>query len=138
MTKDETYLNSCKKAIIWCENQIQSDGSIDLWFNSKYHSKSSYPIAQLIRLMILFDKATENTIFYTDVQKLFGFMKKLHVVNGPQKAIGGFYEEFYKSALGWKMRHNVNSWGTLFALQSIQFKENYDKISFDTSIEYLF
>jgi len=139
ITKDENYLKVCEDALKWCSSKIEDDGSIQLWFNSSYPSaKTSYHVAQLIRLMILFDKATENTIFYTDVQKLFGFMKKLHVVNGPQKAIGGFYEEFYKSALGWKMRHNVNSWGTLFALQSIQFKENYDKISFDTSIEYLF
>ena len=139
ITKDENYLKTCEDALKWCSSKIENDGSMQLWFDSSYPSaKTSYQIAQLIRLMVLFDRATENKIFYNDIQKLFNFMKKLHIVNGSQKTIGGFYEEFYKSFLGWKIRHNVNSWGTLFALQSIHFKENYDSLSFDKSIEYLF
>ena len=35
---------------------VEDDGSIDLWFNSKHHSKSSYPIAQLIRLKVILAK----------------------------------------------------------------------------------
>ena len=78
------------------------------------------------------------THFFLKFNLRFNFLKKLHIVNGSQKILGGFYEEFYKSFLKWKMRYNVNSWGTLFALQSIHFKENYDSLSFDKSIEYLF
>jgi len=139
ITKEKNYLKICEDALKWCSSKIENDGSMNLWFNSSNpSSKTSYQIAQLIRLMILCDKATGNEIFHNDIEKLFNFMKKLHVVNGSQKILGGFYEEFYKSFLKWKLRYNVNSWGTLFALQSIYFKENYDSLSFEESVEYLF
>ena len=139
ITKDQNYLKVCEGALKWCASKIEDDGSMHLWFNSSYPSaKTSYHVAQLIRLMVLFDRATENTIFHNDVNKLFIFMKELHVISGSQQSLGGFYEEFYKSIFGWKIRHRVNSWGTLFALQSIQLKENYEAISFEESIDYLF
>ena len=59
---DKNYLSCCKKAVKWCEQYIQDDGSIDLWFNSRYHSKSSYPIAQLIRLKILLAKLEQKNL----------------------------------------------------------------------------
>ena len=69
-TKNNDYITTCNQVIDWCSNKIQNDNSIELWFNSKYqHSKSSYSIAQLIRLMILTDKISNtdknrnNTIF---------------------------------------------------------------------------
>jgi uncharacterized protein YyaL (SSP411 family) len=137
ITKDKNYLLCCKKAINWCDQQLQDDGSIDLWFNSKYHSKSSYPIAQLIRLKILLGKIDGSNLDET-VEKLKIFLLSLQAKNDDQKIHGGFYEEFFKSILGWKKRLKVNSWASMFALQAVYWSENYTDIDFDKEIELLY
>lgn len=139
VTNDEKYLNYCESALKWCNSHLEDDGSIQLWFNSSFtNAKTSYHIAQLIRLMILFNKIKQKDIFQKSIESLFNFMSSLHITNGSEKIKGGFYEEFYKSFMGWKKRNKVNSWGTLFALQAIYMKENYEKISFHDFTDYLY
>ena len=139
VTKDETYLKNCELALNWCKLKIEKDGVIHLWFNSSYQQvKTSYHVAQLVRLMILYDKAKEKEIFRKTVESLFKFMMNLQNTDGSEKTKGGFYEEFYKSLFGWKKRYQVNSWASLFALQAIHWKENYGTLSFQESISYLF
>ena len=138
VTQNEEYLKKCKKAIDWCTNQIQEDGSISLWFNSKYNSKAAYPIAQLIRIMILLDRKnniTENKLY---LDNLFKFLISLQANNINSKINGGFYEEFYKSLFGWKKRLRINSWTSMFALQAISWYQNYEKINFNDQIQYLY
>ncbi len=136
-TKDQSYLNSCKNAVTWCEKQIQSDGSIDLWFNSKYHSKSSYPIAQLVRLKILLTKAEQKTLDQT-IEKLHSFLLSLQAQKSDKFVNGGFYEEFGKSIFGWKKTLKVNSWASMFSMQALFWVENFSEINFETETELLF
>ena len=137
VTKDETYLNSCKKAIIWCENQIQFDGSIDLWFNSKYHSKSRYPIGQLIRLKILLAKLEQKNLEQT-LEKLESILLSLQAQNTDKFVNGGFYEEFGKSIFGWKKTLKVNSWASMFSLQALFWLEHFSELDFEKETELLY
>ena len=139
VTNDENYLNYCENALNWCNSQIEDDGGIELWFNSSFtRAKTSYHIAQVIRLMILFNKIKQKDVFEKSITSLFNFMFSLHITDGDERIKGGFYEEFYKSLFGWKKRFKVNSWGTLFALQAIYMNENSEKISFKEIIDYLY
>ncbi len=138
ITKDEKYLQSVGKALDWSANQIAEDGSINLWFNSKYKSKAIYPLAQIIRLMILMDKFQNTNKFLKNILKLRTFMTGLQVNNGSQKINGGFYEEYYKTLFGWKKRKKVNSWGSLFGLQALYWYDNFEKINFEESISNLY
>ena len=138
VTKNEKYLQCIEKALDWSANKIAEDGSISLWFNSKYKSKAIYPIAQIIRLMILTDKFQENNKFLNNILKLRTFMTSLQVNDSSQKMNGGFYEEYYKRVFGWKKRKKLNSWGSLFALQALYWYDNFEKIDFDESISNLY
>ena len=75
-------------------NHIQDDGSIDLWFNSKYHSKSSYPIAQLIRLKVLLAKIRwiKSRCNFRKIKSHFCYHYRYKIHD--KKINGGFYEEF--------------------------------------------
>ena len=137
VTKDKNYLNSCKKAVNWCEKQIQSDGSIDLWFNSRYHSKSSYPIAQLIRIKILLAKLEQKNLDQT-ISKLQSFLLSLQAQNTDKSINGGFYEEFGKSIFGWKKTLKVNSWASMFSMQALFWFEHFSEINFEKEIELLY
>ena len=137
VTRNENYLNSCKRAINWCENQIQSDGSIDLWFNSRYHSKSSYPIAQLIRLKILIAKLEHKNLDQT-IEKLKSFLLSLQAQTIDNSMNGGFYEEFRKSIFGWKKTLKVNSWASMFSLQALFWLDNFSEIDFNKEVELLY
>ncbi len=77
-------------------------------------------------------------IFRKTVESLFKFMMNLQNTVDPGKTEGEFYEEFYKSLFGWKKKYRVNSWASLFSLQTIHWKENYETLSFQESISYLF
>jgi rhamnogalacturonyl hydrolase YesR len=134
ITKNEKYLQSVEKGLDWCTNQIADDGSINLWFNSKYNSKAVYPIAQIIRLMILFDKFHNGNKYLKTILRLRSFMISLQANENNKKVNGGFYEEFYKSMFGWKKRKKLNSWGSLFAMQALYWFDNYEKINFNESI----
>jgi rhamnogalacturonyl hydrolase YesR len=137
ITKNQIYLNSCKKAVDWCENQIQSDGSIDLWFNSKHHSKSSYPIAQLIRIKILLAKLEQKNLDQT-ISKLQSFLLSLQAQNEDNFVNGGFYEEFRKSIFGWKKNLKVNSWASMFSLQALYWLDNFSDLDFEKEVELLY
>lgn len=138
ITKNEIYLKNILKALDWCMNQILEDGSINLWHNSKYNSKSAYPIAQLIRILILIDKLELEIQFKSKINNLYNFLITLQASHSSQKINGGFYEEFYKSLFGWKKRLRINSWTSMFALQSIYWYENYDEITFEEQINFLY
>ena len=135
-TKNEKYLNYCMNALQWCDDQIISDGSIDLWFNSKYHSKSSYPIAQIIRLKILISKINNSS--NKTVPNLMNFLISLQATDRNSMVKGGFYEEFHKSLFSWKKRLRVNSWGSMFALQALYWHEHLSDIDFEQEIELLY
>ena len=135
VTKNEEYLQSVQKALDWCTKHIEDDGSIGLWFNSKYKSKAVYSIAQIIRLMILMDKFHNNTNYKEYITKLHSFMITLQAENINPKVNGGFYEEFYKTMFGWKKREKLNSWGSLFALQALYWFDKYDRINFESISE---
>lgn len=138
ITKNKKYLQSIEDGLDWCHNKISDDSSISLWFNSKYKSKAVYPIAQIIRLMILFDKLSNENKYLADILKLRSFMISLQSKENDQKINGGFYEEFYKSLFGWKKRNKLNSWGSLFAMQTLYWFDNYEKINFNESIMFLY
>ena len=134
--RNDDYLSSCKLALEWVIKQIQQDGSIELWFNSRYREKASYPVAQLIRIMILLDKLEKNDFYKKTIDKLHSHLLSFQKTIHPYK--GGFYEEYYRSLFSWKKRLRVNSWASMFSLQAIFLYENYDKIKFDNEIELLF
>ena len=138
VTNNEDYQYRCERAVDWCLNQINDDGSISLWFNSKYKSKAAYPISQLIRILILLDKINNNSKYRNQTKILYEFLKTLHGLNSNPRIDGGFYEEYYKSLFGWKKRMRLNSWTTMFALQGINWLENYDSVTFENAIKYLY
>ncbi len=105
-TKKQDYLESCVRALDWCQNQIEDDGSIMLWFNFKDKSKAIYPIAQIIRLMILIDKINETKEYSNSIDKLIKFIFTLQAQTEEIHTNGGFYEEFYKTLFGWKKDSN--------------------------------
>ena len=133
-TGAEEYLDCCKNCLDWCSKKIEDDGSINLWFNSKYSSKSVYPIAQVIRLMILVDSIENSNNYTNDIEKLIKFMNSLQSTSTDPKIHGGYYEEFSKSMFGWKKRKKLNSWGSMFAIQALYWYENPEKIDFQKSI----
>lgn len=134
ITKNNDYLTSCKNSLDWCVTKISEDGSIPLWFNFKDKSKAIYPIAQIIRLMILFDKLQNSERYKLSIQQLCQFMISLQANSLDKKIDGGFYEEFYKSLFGWKKRLKLNSWGSLFAIQALYWYENYANVDVQTMI----
>jgi rhamnogalacturonyl hydrolase YesR len=133
-TGSNQYLECCMNCLNWCSKQIDADGSINLWFNSKHSSKSIYPIAQIIRLMLLVDSIDKTNHYSANVKKLTEFMYSLQAKNSDPKINGGFYEEFYKTIFGWKKRKKLNSWGSMFAIQALFWAENPEKIDFKKSI----
>ena len=130
----EKYLECCRNCLDWCLKKIEDDGSINLWFNSKHSSKSVYSIAQVIRLMILVDSIDKSKYYSDNVKKLIKFMNTLQATSVNSKINGGYYEEFYKSLFGWKKRKKLNSWGSMFAIQSLYWYENYEKINFEKTV----
>jgi hypothetical protein len=138
VTRDQKYLSICIDAINWCISKIQNDGSILLWYSSKNpNAKTSYHVAQLIRLMILIQKIS-NQKYSSNIEKLYSFLIQLQSNDSRNSSFGGFYEEFYKNLFGWKKRYKLNSWGSMFALQALYWKENYSKITFDNEVKLLF
>ena len=137
-TKNPAYKKICENAVDWCISQMNEDGSIPLWFNSQYNSKSGYPIAQLIRIMILLDKIDSNSNYKSSTHHLYKFLLSLQASDSDPNINGGFYEEFYKSIFGWKKRLRLNSWTSMFALQAIYWYENFETITFDEQINYLY
>ena len=136
-TNEENYLKSCKKAIAWAEKHIQKDGSIELWFNSKYHSKSSYPIAQIIRLKILIAKIDDQKLDQ-NISKLKLFLLSLQCNSENSETNGGFYEEFNKSIFGWKKTLKVNSWASMFSLQALYWIDNFSELDIENEFSLLY
>jgi uncharacterized protein YyaL (SSP411 family) len=138
ITKNEAYLESCKRAIKWSVQKIENDGSIRLWYNSRYQSKASYSIAQLIRLMALIDSLQKNNEYKNEIYKLQTFLLTMQILEDDKETSGGFIEEIYKSFIGWKKKQRLNSWGSMFALQALNWKENYENLYFENAINYLY
>jgi len=136
--QNSDYLESCKKGLDWAVKQMNNDGSIFLWANFNYKSKAAYPIAQLIRLMILVDRIEGKPRYKEAAKRLIDFLLTLQATEEDQSMNGGFYEEFHKSVLGWKKQNRINSWTSMFALQALNWSGNYENISFDNSIKFLF
>ena len=135
VTLDDKLLQDCIKTANWCVKNINEDGSINLWFNSKYQqAKTSYHIAQLIRILLILNNISKNNY---DVEKLFRFLSSLQSDSGTKQTDGGFYEEMYKTVFSWKKRSRLNSWGSMFALQAIFWKNNQTQINVD-DISYLY
>ena len=137
-TKNEEYLNSCTNSAKWCINQISKDGSLNLWFNAKHQqAKTSYHIAQLIRILLVIDSINENKENLQYIEKLYEFLLTLQCSSDDKHADGGFYEEFFHSMFSWKKRQRINSWGSMFAIQAIFWKNNSSKVNLE-SIKYLY
>ncbi len=137
ITKNKKYLESVKSALIWVIKNIEDDGSINLWFNSKYNEKAAYPIAQLIRLLILLNK-TQDDDFLKYAEKLSVFLFSLQGDSKNISITGGFYEGFTKTIFGWKRIPRINSWTTMFAIQAIFWLNHHNEYNFDTMMEYLY
>ena len=139
ITKNKQFFDVCKKALDWMALQIQEDGSVNLWFNSSYkQAKTSYHIAQLIRLMILADKIENSEKYFKHVKLLKSFLLTLNAKSNDPKINGGFYEENSKTLLGWKKNTRLNSWGSMFALQAIYWINNYEKITLSDTVSFLY
>ena len=138
VTKNKIYLEQCIESIKWCISKIENDGSIFLWHSSNNsNAKTSYHIAQLIRLIIIVEKIHSTTAF-SYIEKLTSYLIQLQSDNSSKSSFGGFYEENFKTVFGWKKRLRVNSWGSMFALQALYWKDNFDKITFDCEAQLLF
>lgn len=136
--KDEKYLESCRKGLDWAIGRINQDGSIPLWFNHKQQSKASYPVAQLIRLLVLIDTVEKNSRYTDAINKLLEYLRSFQAKESDIKINGGFYEEFYKTMLGWKRQNRINSWGTMFAIQALKWMGEKDYLQFDEDVARLF
>lgn len=137
VTKNKKYLQSVKNSLNWVIKNIPEDGGVNLWFNTKYHEKAAYPIAQLIRLFILLDKTQEDD-FLKYAVKLSSFLFSLQADSENISVNGGFYEGFTKSIFSWKKIPKINSWTTMFAIQSIYWLFQSDDYDFDSMIEYIY
>lgn len=137
VTGNKEYLTSCIKGVNWSMEHIERDGSIDLWHNSKYHSRAVYPVSQLIRIMILLG-SLKNKNYKSHIEKLRSFLVSQQASNPSPQTFGGFYEEIFKSFLGWKKRLKINSWTSMFALQALYWHDNLDKITFEKAIDSLY
>ena len=139
ITKNKQFFEVCKKALDWAISQIQKDGSTNLWFNSSYkQAKTSYHTAQLIRLMILVDKIENSDKYFKYVKLLKLFLLTLQAKSDDLKINGGFYEENFKTLLGWKKNTRLNSWGSMFTLQAIYWINNYEKITLSDTASFLY
>lgn len=139
VTKNEEYLKNCIRCLQWCQSKMEKDGSTMLWYNSKYpNAKTSYHTAQLVRLMILVDLATKSHEFSDSIEKSLSFLASLQAIDEDSRINGGFYEEYYKTHFGWKIRKRVNSWGSFFALQATHWNNNLNSLSFEHEISFLF
>ena len=88
--------------------------------------------------MILTDKISNTNKNKNNILKLTSFLQTLQANSSNLQIHGGYYEEFYKSFLGWKKRLRLNSWGSMFALQALFWSENYESIKIDDAIEMLY
>ena len=138
VTNNDKYLENIQKATDWCSKQISEDGSIDLWHNSKLKSKAAYSIAQLIRILILIDKVNVKAKYQSEINHLYNFLNTFQASDTSEKINGGFYEELYKSLFGWKKRLRVNSWTSMFALQSIYWYHNQQNLRFNEQVNFLY
>ena len=136
-TKNEDLLLDCKKTLDWCVTKIQDgDGSTNLWFNSRYkQAKTSYHIAQLIRLMNIVNK--NFNIYDKFISKLYSFLISMQEESSDIKSNGGLHEDISKSIFGWKKNSKINSWGSMFALQAFYWKE-HPKNNFNYMIDMMY
>jgi len=138
-TKNDDYLKNCFDSLQWCKDHINKDGDSLLWYNSKYsNAKTSYHTAQLLRLMILVDLRQKSNEFGDCTDKLYSHLNTFQIIDNNSRSNGGFYEEYYKTHLGWKTRKRITSWGSFFALQAIHWKNNFNSLNFERDALFLF
>ena len=87
--------------------------------------------------MILVEKISDEK-YSSHIEKLYSYLLQLQSKDSSNISNGGFYEEFYKTLFGWKKRYKLNSWGSMFALQALYWKENSSQITFDNEAKLLF
>jgi uncharacterized protein YyaL (SSP411 family) len=138
VTSNHEYLECCKKNINWCLKKIGNDGDIELWHNSKHRSIAAYPLAQLIRIIILIDKIENKNQLKDKFLKSYKYLLNFQANETNYKINGGFFEEYYKTFFGWKKRLRINSWTTMFAIQAIYWFENSNNIKFENEIDFLY
>ena len=136
-TGNREFLEPCIKATEWCASRIDGDGGIPLWFNSRHRNRAAYPVAQLVRIMILLDKIGDGS-HKPQIRQLYGFLAKFCASDPDPRINGGLYEELYRTLFGWKKRMRLNSWTTMFAVQAAGWHDDYDGIEFDREIKHLF
>ena len=139
ITNNSEYVQSVRSGLDWCVNQIQNTGKLLLWYNSRYSaSNTCYHLAQVIRLMVLVDSIDRSNRYGSMVQKLKAILLSLQAISENTRVNGGFYEEYFKSFLSWNTRKRVNSWGSLFALQTLFWEARSDSIVFSDEMKFLF
>jgi hypothetical protein len=84
------------------------------------------------------DKLQSDIKFKSNISILYNFLITLQAIHSSKKINGGFYEEFYKSLFGWKKRLRINSWTSMFALQAMYWYKEYDNITFEDQINFLY
>src|SRR5439155_799953 len=141
---DEQCKQYAKKMLDWLVSKcVEEDGTIKPVMNRKSQQFMETPMwyAQKgcfgIKLAIPFLQYEEPR-FKEAARHLTDFILTLQATEENPKMNGGFYEEFYKSVLGWKKQSRINSWTSMFALQAINWIENYNTASFENSIKYLY
>jgi hypothetical protein len=137
-TSNYDFLECCKKNIDWWLKKIEKNGSIELWHNSKHRSIAAYPLAQLIRIMILIDKIEHQNYLKEQISKTYTYLLGFQASEPNNEIYGGFFEEYYKTFFRWKKRPRINSWTTMFALQAIYWYENSNNIKFEEEIGFLY
>ena len=88
--------------------------------------------------MIIVDLVKNANNYSNSINKLSSFLSIFQAKNDDARINGGFYEEYYKTLFGWKLRKRVNSWSSFFSLQAKYWENNKDSLSFQDEIEFLF
>ena len=137
-TKEKHFLEIADNAIKWCLSQILDDGGTFLWFNSSFpQAKTSYHVAQLMRIILILQSTHSESNYESSLRKLNSFLVSLQATHTDKRINGGFYEEYYKTLFGWKKRKRINSWGSIFALQSLIWYENRNSLT-TNELEFLY
>ena len=76
--------------------------------------------------------------YQSEINHLYNFLNTFQASDTSEKINGGFYEELYKSLFGWKKRLRVNSWTSMFALQSIYWYHNQQNLRFNEQVNFLY
>ncbi len=131
VTDDEHFLEACKRGLDWSVSHMGENG-IDLWFNSRYRQeRTSYHMAQLMRLMALVDGITGSSRYRRHAESLGSHLLSFQAKSDDPDVDGGFYECSRKTLLVWRRVARLNSWGSMFAIQAMHWLDGRGKVSRD-------